>query len=42
VAARAARRDDVGALRPGAPADVVVLDGDLEVTRVLLGGAERS
>jgi N-acetylglucosamine-6-phosphate deacetylase len=42
VAARAARRDDVGELRPGAPADVVVLDGDLEVTRVLVGGAERS
>jgi N-acetylglucosamine-6-phosphate deacetylase len=41
VPARAARRADVGALRPGAVADVVVLDGDLEMTRVLVAGVER-
>jgi N-acetylglucosamine-6-phosphate deacetylase len=41
VPARAARRADLGALKPGAPADVVVLDGDLEVTRVLVAGVER-
>jgi N-acetylglucosamine-6-phosphate deacetylase len=40
VPARAAGRDDVGSLRPGAAADVVVLDGDVEVTRVLVGGVE--
>jgi N-acetylglucosamine-6-phosphate deacetylase len=39
VPARVARRTDLGVLVPGAPADVVVLDGDLEVTRVLVGGA---
>jgi N-acetylglucosamine-6-phosphate deacetylase len=38
VPARAARRTDVGVLRPGAPADVVVLDDAVEVTRALLGG----
>lgn len=41
VPARAARRGDVGVLRPGAIADVVVLDGDVEVTRVILDGVER-
>jgi N-acetylglucosamine-6-phosphate deacetylase len=41
VPARAARRTDVGALHPGAPADVVVLDGDVEMTRVLVGGVDR-
>lgn len=41
VPARAARRADIGALTPGAAADVVVLGGDLEVTRVLVGGVER-
>jgi N-acetylglucosamine-6-phosphate deacetylase len=41
VPARAARRVDVGTLTPGALADAVVLDGDLEVTRVLVGGVER-
>ena len=41
VPARAARRDDVGSLRPGSPADVVVLEGDVEVSRVLVGGVER-
>ena len=30
--------DRVGILRPGAPADLVVLDGDFAVERVLLGG----
>jgi N-acetylglucosamine-6-phosphate deacetylase len=39
--ARATRRDDVGVLEPGAIADVVVLDGDLQVARVLVGGVER-
>ena len=41
VPARAARRDDVGTLRVGAPADVVVLDGDVEVRRVLVGGVDQ-
>ena len=41
VPARAARRTDVGRLERGAPADVVVLDADLQVTRVLVGGVER-
>ena len=38
VPARAARRPDVGVLRPGAPADVVVLDDRLEITAVLVAG----
>jgi N-acetylglucosamine-6-phosphate deacetylase len=33
--------DDVGVLEPGARADVVVLDDNLEVERVLLGGDAR-
>ena len=41
VPARAARRPHIGTLKPGTPADVVVLDGDVEVTRVLVGGVER-
>jgi len=41
VPARAARRDDVGALHLGAPADIVVLEENVEVTRVLVGGTER-
>ncbi len=32
---------DVGSLRRGGPADVVVLDDNLEVARVLVGGEER-
>jgi N-acetylglucosamine-6-phosphate deacetylase len=32
---------DVGSLRRGGPADVVVLDDNLEVVRVLVGGEER-
>jgi N-acetylglucosamine-6-phosphate deacetylase len=39
--ARAARRGDVGSIRPGAPADVVVLDDGLSIRSVLLGGRER-
>jgi N-acetylglucosamine-6-phosphate deacetylase len=41
VPARVARRDDIGALVPGAAADVVVLDDALEIKRVLVGGTER-
>jgi N-acetylglucosamine-6-phosphate deacetylase len=33
-------RSDVGVLRPGALADVVVLDDALEIVRVLRGGRE--
>ena len=40
VPARIARRPDLGTLRPGSMADVVVLDDALEVTRVLVGGAQ--
>ncbi|HZR95244.1 MAG TPA: N-acetylglucosamine-6-phosphate deacetylase [Gaiellaceae bacterium] len=39
VPAHAARRPDLGRLVPGATADVVVLDGDVEVRRTLVGGA---
>jgi N-acetylglucosamine-6-phosphate deacetylase len=41
VPARAARRSDVGELKPGARADIVVLNDDLQVTRVLVAGLER-
>jgi N-acetylglucosamine-6-phosphate deacetylase len=41
VPARVARGAEIGALAPGAPADVVVLDDHLEILRVLVGGAER-
>jgi N-acetylglucosamine-6-phosphate deacetylase len=40
VPARAARREDVGSIRPGARADVVVLDDALEIRTVLVGGLE--
>lgn len=40
VPARAAGRDDVGSIRLGAPADVVVLDDGLELRRVLVAGRE--
>jgi N-acetylglucosamine-6-phosphate deacetylase len=40
VPARVARRSDLGALRPGAPADLVVLDDALEIRTVLVGGEE--
>jgi N-acetylglucosamine-6-phosphate deacetylase len=41
VPARVARRADLGALTAGAVADIVVLDDNLEIRRVLVGGAER-
>jgi N-acetylglucosamine-6-phosphate deacetylase len=41
VPARVAGRDDLGTLEPGTQADVVVLDDNLEIRRVLVGGAER-
>ena len=40
VPARIAARTDVGRLAPGAAADVVVLDDELEIVRVLVGGAD--
>jgi N-acetylglucosamine-6-phosphate deacetylase len=40
VPARAARRDDVGVLRVGGPADLVVLDDSLEITTVLVAGQD--
>lgn len=39
VPARVLGRQDVGRLTPGGPADLVVLDDDFAVSRVLLGGA---
>lgn len=39
--ARAAGWNDVGVLRAGGPADVVVLDDDVAVRRVLVGGVDR-
>jgi N-acetylglucosamine-6-phosphate deacetylase len=41
VPARAARRPDVGVLRVGGRADVVVLDDRLEIRSVFVGGRER-
>jgi N-acetylglucosamine-6-phosphate deacetylase len=32
---------DAGYLAPGAPADVVVVDDNLQIDRVLVGGQER-
>jgi N-acetylglucosamine-6-phosphate deacetylase len=40
VPARVAGRSDVGTLRPGSAADVVVLDEGLEILRVLAGGED--
>jgi N-acetylglucosamine-6-phosphate deacetylase len=40
VPARIARRDDVGQLAPGAPADLVVVDDSLELVRVLAAGED--
>lgn len=40
VPALLAGRPDLGVLRPGSPADVVVLDERLEVRRTLVGGVE--
>jgi N-acetylglucosamine-6-phosphate deacetylase len=41
VPASIVRRPDLGRLAPGAPADVVVLDDNLEIVRVLVGGGDR-
>jgi N-acetylglucosamine-6-phosphate deacetylase len=41
VPARIAGRPDLGRLAPGSPADVVVLDDNLEIARVLLQGGDR-
>jgi N-acetylglucosamine-6-phosphate deacetylase len=41
VPAHIAGRPDLGRLAPGSPADVVVLDDNLEIARVLIGGVER-
>jgi N-acetylglucosamine-6-phosphate deacetylase len=41
IPARVARREDLGTLAPGAAADVVVLGDDLDIRRVLVGGAEQ-
>jgi N-acetylglucosamine-6-phosphate deacetylase len=38
--ARMLRRDDLGALRVGAPAHIAVLDEELAVTRTVVGGVE--
>ena len=38
--ARLLGRDDLGVLRPGAPAHLTVLDAELAVTRTLVGGRE--
>jgi N-acetylglucosamine-6-phosphate deacetylase len=42
VPARIAGRTDLGTLEPGSPADVVVLDDSLEITRVLVGGDDKT
>jgi N-acetylglucosamine-6-phosphate deacetylase len=39
--ARLLGRPDLGILRPGAPADITVLDDELHVLRTLVAGAER-
>jgi len=41
IPARIVRRPELGVLRPGGDADIVVLDGGLEIRRVLRGGRER-
>jgi N-acetylglucosamine-6-phosphate deacetylase len=41
VPASIAGRGDLGRLAPGSPADVVVLDDNLAIVRVLIGGVER-
>ena len=38
--ARLLRRDDLGRLEPGGPANITVLDGDLRVLRTLVSGRE--
>ena len=41
IPARIVRRPELGVLRQGGDADIVVLDGGLEIRRVLRGGRER-
>ncbi|HWT94352.1 MAG TPA: N-acetylglucosamine-6-phosphate deacetylase [Solirubrobacteraceae bacterium] len=41
VPAKVCRRPDLGALRVGGPADVVVLDDRLEIQRVMVNGGDR-
>ena len=41
VPAQVLGRPDIGRLAVGAPADIVVLDDRLEITRVLVGGGDR-
>ncbi len=41
IPAGVAGRADLGRLAPGAPADVVVLDDNLEIVRVLREGGDR-
>ena len=41
VPARVVGRPDLGVLRQGGEADLVVLDNGLEIRRVLRGGRER-
>lgn len=41
VPAGVCRRPDLGVLRVGGPADVVVLDDRLEIQRVLVDGGDR-
>ena len=41
IPARVARRPELGVLREGGEADIVVLDGGLEIRRVLRAGRER-
>jgi len=41
VPARLAGRPDLGTLAPGAAADVVILDDNVEIRRVVAAGAER-
>jgi N-acetylglucosamine-6-phosphate deacetylase len=41
VPARVLGLPDVGRLAAGAPADVVVVDDNLQIERVLVGGQER-
>ena len=40
VPARLVKRSDLGDLRPGAPADIVVLDDSMTVRRTLVDGVE--
>jgi N-acetylglucosamine-6-phosphate deacetylase len=40
VPARIAGRPELGTLKPGSVADVVVVDDSLEIVRVLVGGAD--